>query len=342
MLGIDIELHLLFIALIVSFLALDLRLGALWIMAFFFVALHELCHAVVAKRNKIRVRKIILWPIGGMAVMDTTDIRPGVEFRMAIVGPLFNLAVAGAVYLIASWLGYPILEWSGQLLTGKITLSLFQLFLLYSFYINLVLGVFNLLLPAFPLDGGRVLRSLLASRMEYVKATHYSQLVSLGISFGLFAFAALDGDLWLMLIAMFIAFAGMGEYQATLIHKTLSRVPLSTLVSKDYVKVRPSDKISQVARVMMRKKKSAVLVGDAGMVADLNDLSRAKPDQPVSRVARNVGHVAAGARTEEAYRKLSTSGALAMPVVSRGKLSGIIYRADFEKTIRILTALRKR
>ncbi|MBI4214947.1 site-2 protease family protein [archaeon] len=341
-LGIDIELHVLFVALIASFLILDPRLGLLWILAFFFVTLHELCHAIVAKRNRIGVRRIILWPIGGMAVMDTIDIPPGVELRMALAGPLFNLILAVGIYSAITAAGYPLAAWGGQIISGKITLDLPQLLLFYTFYINLALGLFNLLLPAFPLDGGRILRAILAMRMDYLRATRYSQMTGLFIALGLFFFGLIGGDLWLMIIAFFIGLAGGGEYQATLVHRSLKRIPLSHVLSRDFATVKPSETVGRVARKMMAEKKSAVIVeATPFLVFDLNDLASAKPDGRVGKAAKNAGSITPKSRSEEAYKKLVATNSLALPVVSRRRLVGAVYRADFEKLIRLLPAVRQ-
>jgi Zn-dependent protease len=163
---------------------------------------HELAHAVVARREEIPVRGITLWAFGGVAELADQPRSAGAEFRMAVVGPLTSLALA----------------WLFSVLAGGATSPYFALPLLWLARTNLVLGLFNLV-PAFPLDGGRVFRSALWALMgELPRATRVAagvgQVVSWGlVGVGLLSFlrgGAFNG-LWLVLVASFIRNAAAGE-----------------------------------------------------------------------------------------------------------------------------------
>ena len=174
------------------------------IIVFTFVVLHELSHSLAARAHGVHVHDITLLPIGGVARLSEMPEHPATEIRIAIAGPLFNFAVVGATYAILST--------SGPFLTAGMT-ALLQLVL----WVNLVLGVFNLI-PAFPMDGGRVLRAYLASRVGYLEATFIAARVGRWFA-ALMAAASLatllsPGMSWrweLLLIAVFIWVSGRRE-----------------------------------------------------------------------------------------------------------------------------------
>lgn len=175
------------------------------------VLLHELGHSWMAHRFGIRTLDITLWPLGGMARMDHIPEKPKVEFWIAIAGPLVNFAlaaVAGVILLIAVLAGATAsleeLSWS--------PLSLAWAFV----FVNLVMGVFNLL-PAFPMDGGRVLRSFLALFTDWLRATSLAVFVGRMFAFAMIAVGVLglflewQQTLWFPLLGVFIWLAGARE-----------------------------------------------------------------------------------------------------------------------------------
>jgi Zn-dependent protease len=190
--------------------------GLVWsvatLVAFFAcVVLHELGHSFMALRYGIGVRRILLMPIGGMAEFDRIPRQPAREFLMTLAGPAVNFALAGPLWLVVRTFGNEVLLYSAEGL-------LYQLFVA-----NLVMGCFNLL-PAFPMDGGRILRALLATRLPYLRATFWAARVGKVIAaLGLVAALAApelhvaDRRLWLVAVLFgFIAMAGETEYRATL------------------------------------------------------------------------------------------------------------------------------
>ncbi len=165
------------------------------VLIFGFVLLHEMGHSVVALHHGIGVRSITLYPLGGIASLVRMPRNPRTEFQIAIAGPLVNIALAG-LFALLRWL-YPM-----ALLDPLV-------------HVNLALALFNLL-PAFPLDGGRILRAFLAVRMPHAEATRVAartgqvSAVVLGLV-GLFTL-----HLMLMFIAVFIFFAAQAELMAAL------------------------------------------------------------------------------------------------------------------------------
>jgi Zn-dependent protease len=170
----------------------------LTIALFACVLLHELAHVRVARRGGARVRSVTLMMLGGVSEIGEVE-DPRLERRMAAAGPLFSIFLAAVVWAIF------------RLSRGGPPDVRFGLF--YLAQMNLVLGVFNLV-PAFPLDGGRVLRSLLVPRLGRVRATRVAATVGKVLAAGMVVLAILGGSWWLVLIALFIFLGGEAESRA--------------------------------------------------------------------------------------------------------------------------------
>jgi stage IV sporulation protein FB len=169
------------------------------------VLLHELGHCLMARRHGIEVVDITLWPLGGMARMSAIPESPGIEAQIAIAGPAVNFALTA--------LAVPVALCDGRVfeLPG-VASELLRWFLAA----NLVMAIFNLL-PAFPMDGGRILRAFLARRGNWLLATERAVRVGRWLAFGLLAFAIVgvpgkvSPSLSLALVAVFIWWSGLQE-----------------------------------------------------------------------------------------------------------------------------------
>ena len=198
--GIPIRLHL---SLLLLAFYLGWRMDSLAIGVFvaallmFSVVLHELGHSLVAQRLGIRVREINLLFFGGMAVMERMPARARSELWLAAAGPAVSLSLS----LLAG-----LLWWGLAATTG---FSVIPLLLLSA--INLGLGLFNLV-PAFPMDGGRILRALLAKRMGRLRATFIAARIGKLLAFVLGLLALMHGNFLLLAVAAFVFFAGAREY----------------------------------------------------------------------------------------------------------------------------------
>lgn len=171
------------------------------ILLFLCVVLHELGHAYAARRYGIGTRDITLLPIGGLASLDRMPDDPGQEIVVALAGPAVNVVIAGLFFLAVGGQFNP---------TGIATFGEgLTIFIERLASVNLILAVFNLI-PAFPMDGGRVLRALLGFRMPRAKATQIAAHIGQGLAV-LFAFLGLLGNPLLILIAIFIYFAASAE-----------------------------------------------------------------------------------------------------------------------------------
>ena len=175
--------------------------GLFFILLFLCVLLHEFGHILTARKFGVQTRDVVLLPIGGVAQMDRIPEQPRQEFLVALAGPAVNLVIALA--LIAALGGLP------QHVDVEIN-NLGADLPLHLAYANLALALFNLI-PAFPMDGGRALRALLASRFGYVRGTAIAAAVGQTLAIGLGLYAILIGHLILGLIALFVYFAAGAE-----------------------------------------------------------------------------------------------------------------------------------
>ena len=185
--------------------------GMLWwsllIFSFFFcVVLHELGHSLTARRFGVNVPRILLTPIGGMAEFDRIPRRPSAELLITAAGPAVNFLIV-AVLLPVVWgpifsdTEFPEMSWPG--FAVQLALA------------NLLMGGFNLL-PVFPMDGGRILRALLATRLRYLQATYWAAIVGKVLSVLLAAAALYFGYYRLAVLFGFIFFAADAEYRMLL------------------------------------------------------------------------------------------------------------------------------
>ena len=176
-------------------LAVVLGVGFL-LAVFASVLMHELGHALVARRYGIRTRRIILSPIGGLAQLEGMPSKPSQEMAVALAGPAVNFALAAVLWAIGSIAG-------GPLLYGFVESLMFA---------NVTLGLFNLV-PAFPMDGGRALRAFLSQRMSNRSATEIAAFIGKSVAIAM-AIVGLFTNWMLVLIAAFVWFAANQEVKA--------------------------------------------------------------------------------------------------------------------------------
>ena len=207
---------------------------ALVAIVFGCVVLHEMGHALVAQRSGVAVRSIILLPIGGVTLMEdlgAQNSNPARDIRIALAGPLVNLAIAaisGAFILAflpeANLFGRPFVH------PGNLPRALF--------WSNVFLGAFNLL-PAYPMDGGRVLRAYLSERMEYVRATRIA--VTVGQGFAMLLIFLGVWNPWLMLIGFFLFVGAQLEDRSVVFQSVLESVRMEDVMLTGFSTLSPAD-----------------------------------------------------------------------------------------------------
>ncbi len=232
-------------------------LGAIYgmltiLLLFVCVTLHEFGHALVAKHFGINVPHITLLPIGGVASLERMPDKPLQEFLIAIAGPLVNFAIALLVFpllLITGNLPNLALGNAAAILSGSQAPTV-ATFLLFLFYTNIALGAFNLL-PAFPMDGGRVLRAILALGVSYVDATRIAVLVGRLMAI-LFAFwGIVNRDIFFLLIAFFVYVGGGSEREAVESKAVLRNVKANQALTQSAVSLYTSERVDRAVDLIM-------------------------------------------------------------------------------------------
>ncbi|MBE0427122.1 MAG: site-2 protease family protein [Nitrospirae bacterium] len=204
------------------------------LLLFASVAFHELAHSYVAMKYKISIVSITLFIFGGVAQMKGEPPHPKAEFRIAIAGPVSSFFLAAIFFYLS-------------VNTAGGVKALFA----YLAQINFILGVFNLI-PGFPMDGGRVLRSIIWERKKNFfyatrKASGIGQKIALFFIFiGIFSiFTGMPFGLWLMLIGWFLYTAAQASYQQSTIQETLSDIKVRDIMAKELVTVSPSTNLEE-------------------------------------------------------------------------------------------------
>jgi len=178
--------------------------AAIFLAVFTCVVLHELGHSLTARRFGVRVRRILLTPLGGIAEFDAIPRKPVQELLITIAGPAVNFAIAAALWCVVSFPD----GWDDVSIPSSVgDLSR------YLFVANLVMGIFNMI-PAFPMDGGRILRALLAMRLPYLRATYWAVTVAKVVTVVGFAVTIYLEMYLTAAICVLIFLFGEAEYRA--------------------------------------------------------------------------------------------------------------------------------
>jgi stage IV sporulation protein FB len=343
-LGIPLRVHVTFLILVLvigvgGYLAGGREQGpaqALWSMLFIVaifacVVLHELAHSLVARSYGVRVESITLLPIGGVAAMEEMPRAPREEGLMAIAGPLMSLAIAGALYGVIHLLHY---AGPTTFVGGPWLQMLFEA--------NLIIAGFNLL-PAFPMDGGRVLRAVLASRMDHVEATNIATSVGqvMAVLIGLAGLFVFHGNLWLLVIAIFI-FVGAGqEGKQVRVQAVLERITAGQAMATRFETL-PRDATLGVALAYATQGYQhdfPVVEGDTivGIVTRqdlLTGLHHLGAQHTVGEVmSTNVCQVPPGANMADVYRRLAQGACGVILVREADRIIGLVTPESFREQL---------
>ena len=338
--GIDIHVHATFPLLFAWITVVMLRSGAtasaiagtlvLMLAVFGLIVIHETAHALTARRFGITTHDITLLPIGGIAHLDHMPREPKQELLIAVAGPAVNVVFAIVLFGILALTGG--LSELGELAATNSTQITTSGILAELFGINLSLTVFNLL-PAFPLDGGRVMRALLAiKRKDYVSATLAAAKVgrAFALVFGVVGLFVLDNPM-LVVIALFVWLSAASEASAAQTSAALADVPLSQLLITDMRTLSPSDRLSSAVELTIHGQQDFPVVAGGRLVGMLGraDLVRGLSQHGGSAMVQTAMRktfpfTMPDAKPEETLKLLTTRGAGAVPVVSDDKLLGLL------------------
>ncbi len=343
--GIDIELHMSFILFVLLFIVVDWSFIPILAVLFASITLHELSHSLVGKANGIKVKKIVLLPIGGMAAMDEVQLKPYSEFKMSIAGPLFNFSICAVLAVITYLFGLPyLLAWPNWNLaiSGELVVGLGTLMFSSAFWLNWLLGTFNLFVPAIPLDGGRVFRSALALVMDYVNATRIATIVSTVITFMMFIYSLFTYNIILLIISIFVYLGAVSELEYALSNKLLAHFPVSRLVRKNYLVLSPRKRLDKTLEEMIASRSLVVFtnVGKQLAVLSLYDIRHVPKSKwkttTVSSIAKKVNPIEVSYPLTSVLHLMMKTGLEAIPVVKNKKIIGVIFKDDINHLFEIL------
>lgn len=308
-------------------------MGAIASVLFFAgILAHEIAHSYLALRYGVKIKSITLMIFGGVSAMEEVPRQPGQEWRMAFAGPLTSLVLGGV-----SWLLMLVLKLGNS---ASVTVSALVILLGIMAFYNVLLAGFNLI-PAFPMDGGRLLRSFYAKRMPYIEATIRAArigryfAIALGI-FGLFY------NFFFILIALFIYIGATEEEQATTVTESLQGMTVRKLMSSPVQVVHPDMSVQQLHDLMLTTRYMGFPVVDSGLVGivTLTDTQKYPKEQlPFLRVrdimTRNVVTVTPDMDAAKALNLMTQKKISRLVVMEGTMIAGIVTQRDFLRAINI-------
>ncbi len=314
--------------------------GILFILALFLcVVLHEYGHALTARKYGIKTRDITLYPIGGVARLEQMPDKPIEELWVALMGPAVNVVIAAALfaYLFVT---------NGLVPLTDLTIASGS-FLGRLMAVNISLVLFNLI-PAFPMDGGRVLRALLAMRMEYVRATQVAANIGQGLAF-ILGLIGLFNNPFLLFIAFFVWIGASQEASLVQMKNSISGIPVTRAMLTDFKTLSPRDTLAQAVGLLLSGSQHDFPVVDAnGEVIGILErdmfihaLSERGQSVPVVEVMRrNVPSVDSHEMVETAVTRLQESGAKTLPVMHGRQFVGLVNSENITEFLMIRSALK--
>src|SRR5881409_958533 len=316
------------------------------LLLFVCVVLHEFGHAFAAKAFGINTPDITLLPIGGVARLERMPEEPVQELIIAVAGPLVNVVIALGLFVAcgSQALFNPSTVEGGGLIAQLLT-------------INIVLVLFNLL-PAFPMDGGRVLRALLATRLSYARATQVAATVGQAFAFffgiiGLFGVPGIyNANPFLIFIAFFVYIGASQEAALAQMRDVSRRFPVSSAMVREFRSLPESATLEEaVDALLATSQHDFPVLNEAGKVAGIltrHDLIAAlRKNDPAIRVGdvmrRDIPTVTTGTRFEEAFRIMQECNCPAVPVIdSMKRLVGLLTPENVTELMMVQSAMPRR
>jgi Zn-dependent protease len=345
-LGIPVYMHATFL-LIIAWVALAhwtaartveaTLLGVAFVLALFVcVLLHEFGHTLAARRYHIQTKDITLLPIGGLARLERMPEEPRQELWVALAGPAVNVAIAAVLFVGLSLTGFPSLA-NLEMVQGSFWARLM--------IVNIFLVLFNLL-PAFPMDGGRVVRALLATRMDYTRATQIAASLGQGMAF-LFGFVGLFLNPFLIFIALFVWIGAAQESSMVQMRSALSGIPVSRAMLTDFRGIEAKNTLADAVELILTTSQQDFPVWERGRLVGMltrDDLFRALREQgdrqSVSAVMRpHFITVDSYDMLESAFARFQECGCQTIPVLHKGQLMGLLTTDNIGEFMTVQAAL---
>jgi Zn-dependent protease len=354
--GIDIKVHVTF-PLILVWAAV--QFGALsdegWtgaafgvlvtLLLFGIVVLHELGHSFAALEYDVPITQIVLLPIGGVAQMGRMPDKPGQELVVALAGPAVNVVLA----VIMIGLAIPLrVDLAPRALAGSLRemgqLSLAPIFR-YLFITNLFIAVFNLL-PAFPMDGGRVLRAVLATKLPYARATAIAVAIGQAMAWLIGLWGFLGGGFFMILIAVFIYVGAAQEGQLSRLRSVLTGLRVRQAFSRQAQALSPDDSLQRAVDLTLSTFQSNFpvcqdrqVVGVLTQQRLVDGLQKGGVATPIRAIMQTeFSPVGPDDGLFEVQQKMADGRLDALPVVSAGEFLGLITQQDIAEVFKLASS----
>ncbi len=314
--------------------------GLIFIVALFaIVVLHELGHALMARKFGIPTRDITLLPIGGVARLERMPEEPKQELLVALAGPAVNVLLA-AVLLLYLLPSSALSHFNQVEITGGDFLSKLL-------WINVALAGFNLI-PAFPMDGGRVLRALLATRMDYVRATSIAAATGQSLAL-VFGFIGLFFNPFLVFIALFVWMGAAQESSMVMVKSALQGIPVSHLMITNFDALGPEQPLSEAIQKVLAGSQQDFPVLENGSVVGVltqaNLLSAlASGGQEISveeAMERKFETAETSEMAQTVFERLQSCNCHSLPVLKQGRLVGLVTTSNLGEFLLIQKALHE-
>lgn len=358
--GIDIKIHLTFFLIVIlgaiaggaSHGAVGAAFGALLILLLFVcVTLHELGHGIAARAFGIPVREIILLPLGGLALLGRNPSKAWHELVIAAAGPLVNVIIAGVLLLVAGTafaFGVFDPETLGEMGRGAFPAPSIQGLTLWLLQANILLVLFNMI-PAFPLDGGRILRSVLAMVIGFRRATRIATFLGQGIAVVMGILGIISGNFLLALVAVFI-FLGAGQENAEGQARTmLDTMRVGDAYNRHALTLDIGDRVSKVVDYILTSYQPDFAVMQGGRLIGIvtrEDVLRALASDTrdlyvTGIMQREFVRVPASATLDEVRQVMSAQGTRVVAVYDGEIYLGLVSIEDISEAYAVLSYLER-
>ena len=350
--GIKIQVHWTFTLLLIWVAFIEIQKGselnrillneALIVVLFFCVVLHELGHLLTANKFGIKARNILILPIGGVATLEKMPEKPAQELLIALAGPAVNVVIAVLLLLVVPVRSY--FNFDSIVLEEMLYEPTLQNFLFYLFIANVMLVVFNLI-PAFPMDGGRVFRALLTFKLGRVKATNIAASIGQGLAFMFFVLGLFFSPI-LILIALFIFLEAYGENQMVKQGDLLKGHLVKEATLTNITKLKPDNNIQEVIEILLAgTEKDFVVIENQKIIGILTQKDILKnantPSVLVSDIMqRKFRTVDVSMEIIKVLQNIGKERNDFYPVVENGQLVGAIDTINISEFILLKTASR--
>jgi len=317
--------------------------GVIFILALFAcVVLHELGHALTAKRFKIITRDITLYPIGGVASLERLPEKPGQELLVALAGPAVNVVIAAGLWIYIQSAGlmpdFSKLKNADEIENVPFVFNLFAA--------NVALVIFNLI-PAFPMDGGRVLRALLAFNMDRTKATRIAAAIGQLMAM-IFVFFGFFFNFWLVFIGLFVFLGASAEAKAEETKAGLKGVKVSDVLMSRYSVLKPGEPLSNAVSLLLDSQERSFVIEEDGKVKGIlsrkeiiSGLTQFGKDASVENVMRtDFTNLKTSDLLNDVMERFETKEYSLMPVFKENKLAGVLDLENISEYLMVQNAIK--